>query len=407
MSRLGPGPLDGIRVVEVAVWHAGPGAGAILADLGAEVVKVESPEGDPERTALGSYVLRSAAIDGEGWSLMFDVSNRGKKSISLDLTSDLGGQALRRLVAGADVFLTNLRPSTKQSLMIDWPSLSKVNPRLVHVNVTGFGSLGERADHGAFDTLGQAASGMMWIMAGDSPVPLPAVTVDQMTASMAAHATTIALLARERQGIAQDVHVSLYGSALSAWHSWIAATSALGALPSLTYDRRRKPPLLSIYRCADDRWIVGTNPGMRQWAQFCALIGRADLTEPVPDLADDSALDVLYAELDPVLETRTAEEWTTSFVAHGLRFAPINTFEDVLKDPQALENGYLQDVDHAVLGRVRLPGFPILFGAQDAGFRGAAPRLGEHNDETLPALGFTDAEITRMTTARRRRDHDG
>jgi crotonobetainyl-CoA:carnitine CoA-transferase CaiB-like acyl-CoA transferase len=395
------GPLDGIRVIEVGVWHAGPGAGAILGDLGAEVIKIESPGGDPARYQLGSTVLRTQDVDTDDWNVMFDLTNHSKKSLSLDVASDAGRDVVRQLVAVSDVFITNLRPPTKRKLGIDYETLAPVNPELIHVNVTGFGSSGERADHGAFDTLGQAASGMMWAMAGDSPVPLPGLTVDHLTATMAANAAITALFGRLRGGGGTDVHVSLYGAGTWLFHGWLVATAALGRLPDLRYDRKRKSPMLSVFECADGKWIVGTNPGTKPWPAFCEAVGRPDLIGDGLDLSDLDGLERIYDGLAPVFRTRTAAEWTNDvFVPKGIMFSPVQTFQDVLGDPQAFANDYVVPIDHPVLGEIAMPSFPISFGKYDVKRRGnAAPRLGEHNEEILGELGLSQADIDVLQSA--------
>lgn len=389
------GPLDGIRVVEVGVWHGGPGAGAILGDLGAEVIKIEPPGGDPERTVLGSTVLRTQDVDDDDWNVLFDISNHSKKSLCIDVASDDGREVVRRLVATSDVFITNLRPPTKRKLGVDYDTLAVVNPELIHVNVTGFGSSGERADHGAFDTLGQAASGMMWAMAGESPVPLPGLTVDHITATMAANAAITALFGRMRGGGGTDVHVSLYGAGTWLLHGWLVSTAALGRLPDLRYDRKRKSPMLSVFECADGRWIVGTNPGTKPWPKFCEAVDRPDLIGEGLDLADLDALEKIYDELAPVFRTKTAAEWTDDvFVPQGILFSPVHTFDDVLRDPQALANDYVVPIDHPFLGEIAMPSFPVRFGKYDVKRRpNAAPRLGEHNEEILHELGLAPAEL--------------
>ena len=390
-------PLAGITVVEVGVWHAGPGAGAILGDLGADVIKIETIDGDPERGEGGTLTLRSQEIDSPGWSLLFELSNRNKRAISLDLTTDRGQQILRTLVEGADVFLTNLRPGAKRKLGIEYDRLSAVNPRLVHVNVSGFGPRGPLAEEGAFDTIGQALAGMFYVTGHDVPQPLPVVVVDQLTAQTAAHAAIAALLARERSGgEGQDVHVSLYGAGALLWSAQLLAAAALQSDPVVTYDRIQKTPLLSIYRCKDEHWIVGTNPGRAAWRTFAEAIGAADLGETPWDVDDRASQEALYARIDPLMLERPAAEWVAFLRSRGLLFAPVQDFRQVLGDEQARVNGYVVEHDHPRLGRIALPGSPFSLGKQLTTRWKAAPELGADTDAILRNLGYDGAEIAVM-----------
>lgn len=394
-------PLEGITVVEVGVWHAGPGAGAILGDLGAEVIKVESIEGDPERGEGGTLTLKSQAIDTPGWSLMFELSNRNKRAIALDLTSEQGKQVLRLLVERADVFLTNLRPGAKRKLGIDYETLAEVNPSLVHVNVSGFGSEGPLAQEGAFDTLGQALAGMFYVTGHEVPQPLPVVVVDQLTAQTAAQAAVTALLARERNGgEGQDVHVSLYGSGALLWSAQLLWQAALDTKPIVTYDRIQKTPLLSVYRCKDDRWIVGTNPGRGLWPTFAEAVGAPELGARPWDVEDRASQEQLYAAIDPLMLERTAGEWVAYLRSKKLLFAPVQDFAQVLEDEQARANGYIVEYDHPRLGTIALPGSPFAFGKQLTSQWTPAPEHGADTDAILHTLGYDGEEITALRELR-------
>lgn len=397
------GPLAGVRVVEVAVWHAGPGAGAILADLGADVIKVETIEGDPERFfAAFAPMTDTRGLDKPDWTVMFDLSNRGKRAISLDLKQPDGVEVLHRLVEKADVFVSNLRTPTKKSIGIDYETLRKVNERIVHINVTGFGAEGPLADAGAFDNVGQAMSGMMFTASTREPQPLQVMVMDQLAAIAASHAAVTALLARELHGHGQEVNTSLYGAGTWLMYGNLGFTGARGEA-ELGGDRTERTPLRNLYRCGDGEWIMGTNhPEQKHWPTLCTTLGLDALVDD-PRFATvetrHAALPELYHHLDAAFATRSREEWLKVLTDAGLFFAPIKTFADVLDDEQALANGYVADQDHPILGRVRQPGFPMRFSRHTVGARGAAPRLAEHSREILEELGYGVGEIQHLTNA--------
>lgn len=398
------GPLDGVRVVEVGVWHAGPAVGAILADLGADVVKVESLQGDPERFfAAFSPMTDTRDIDSPEWTVMFELSNRGKKGISLDLRSPRGQEVLTRLVAGADIFVTNLRGPTRRTLGIDYETLSAINPRIIHVNVTGFGSEGPLADAGAFDNVGQAMSGMMFTSGSGQPQPLNVMVMDQLTAIVGSHAAITALASRELHGDGQEVHTSLYGAGTWLMYGNLGFTGARGHEVSLDADRTRRSPLRNFYRCADGKWVMGTNhPEQKYWADFCRAMQLDELVEDsrFSDLdARTANLSSLYPILDGAFRTKDRDHWLTALRSAGLNFAPVNGFADVLDDEQAIDNGYVATVDHRQMGKVRQPAYPIRFGAFDAGPNRPAPLIGEHTREVLSAVGYAEAEINDLVSA--------
>jgi len=390
-------PLAGIKVVEVGVWHAGPGANVVLADLGADVIKVESLRGDPERHTGKFGNMDTESLDSGDWTLIFEISNRNKQSVQLDIGSDEGRQILHKLVADADVFLTNLRRDTVQKLGIDYESLSAINPRLVYARTTGFGPSGPMAGQGAYDTLGQAYSGMLFLAGSDEPTPLSVLVLDQMAAIATSHGIITALLSRSMTGVGQDVHVSLYSSAIWLNYANLMTTSALGKEIDLSWNRKHHGVLRSMFRCADGVWLAGTHhPEDPYWQRFCAAIDRPDLAED-PQLATRvlraEHLPKLYDLLDAVFATRSSEEWLRVLGAGGLLFAPVRRFEDVLHDPQAEANEYIVDVNHPRLGALRVPGYPVTFGKDRVAAYRPAPSLGEHTDTVLASLGLDDEAI--------------
>ena len=397
------GPLAGVRVVECGVWHAGPGASAIMADLGAEVIKIESMDGDPERYHGSFGPMALGIADRANWNLLFEMSNRNKRAMCLNVTTFEGKQILHQLVSEADIFLTNLRTSTKPKLGIDYETLKGVNPRLVHLNISGFGPEGPFADAGGFDPMGQAISGMMFLSGKPEPSVLQVIVLDQLAAITASHAAITALYARERNGEGQEVHVSLYGSALWLMHANVLQSSIRGVNLDVSWERLNNPFSRTTFECGDGKWIMGTNhPEEKYWARFCEAV-------ELPELATDPRFDTkekriavnaeLIAMFDAQFKMRPRAEWLEIMREKNVLFAPINTTQDVVNDEQALVNGYLTDYDHPYLGQVRIPGYPARFSSYEAGPRTPAPDLGQDTDDILTELGLSAAEIEVLRSA--------
>ncbi len=395
-----PRPLEGVRIVECGIWHAGPGGSAILADLGAEVIKVESLDGDPVRVhgrRLGTVMLNG--FDKEDWSILYEISNRSKRGICVDLSSDEGRQILARLVQTADIFMTNYKRSTIPKLGVDYETLARINPRLIHIAVSGYGPSGPMADLGGFDPLGQAISGMVFITGSDEPVVLQAIILDQITAIAASHAMLTALYVRERRGYGQSLHVSLYGSAIWMMYANILNTSVMGKSFSLAWNRAVTPPMRNCYKCSDGKWVMGTShPEYKYWPIYCDVIGlRSFATDPRFATQEARAANIreLIAAIDKVMLTRPSREWLDLFQARGLLFVPVQSFSEVISDPHARENGYIVDVDHPTMGRVAFPGYPVHFSANSTRLA-PAPERGEHTADVLAEIGYAADEISRL-----------
>lgn len=381
------GPLHGIRVVEVGVWHAGPGAGAILGDLGAEVIKVEGPEGDPERKHGSFGPMDKPKIQMDNWTTIFEFSNRNKLGVELDVGTPEGHTDLLRLVETADIFICNLRASTRTKLGLDYAAISAVNSRIIYLGVSGFGDRGPMTNIGGFDPMGQAISGMMFLSGSEEPSLLQMIVLDQLTAITASHGAITALLARERDGHGQEVHTSLYGAAIWLTHMNMLAASIMQGKVDNSWDRTRNPPLRTTYKAGDGKWFMGTNhPEEKYWDTFCHAIGRSDLLSDPRFLTKEERSNrnaELISLLDEVFLTKSRDEWVSILTAAGTLFAPVNNIDDVLVDEQALANNYMVDFAHRALGTIRIPGYPIRFSAHDAGTWREAPEQGEHTAQFI------------------------
>jgi crotonobetainyl-CoA:carnitine CoA-transferase CaiB-like acyl-CoA transferase len=391
-------PLEGIRIVEYGVFHAGPGGNAILGDLGAEVIKIENEAGDPERywTTVAGFDL---ALNNQE-SIIFEASNRNKKGICLDIKKKKGRKIFERLIRGADVFLTNLRMSTKTKLRIDYETLCGINPNIIYAGVSGYGPNGSLNDLGAFDPLGQARSGLMFVTGTSEPAMIHLGILDQAAAITVSHSILAALLFRERKGIGQEVHISLYGTALWLQYINLLAASVLSINPCIPAGRTHHSPLRNRFLCRDGKWILGTHhPEEKYWATFCEATGKEEHLNNTK-YTSESGGPANFVELneifDQVFAARTRDEWMEIFQPRGLMFCPILRIQEVPNDEQALDNGYLVPFDHPVQGAVTIPGYPVHFSACDAGTRTAAPRLGEHTDSILKQLGYSGQDIKKF-----------
>ncbi|MBW1950267.1 MAG: CoA transferase [Deltaproteobacteria bacterium] len=390
------GLLEGIRVLEYGVFHAGPGASAILGDLGAEVIKIEAGMGDPER-----YWVRVGNLDfslPNGDNVIFHASNRNKRGIYLDIEKPEGRAVFHRLVEESD--LTNLRKSTKKKMGLDYETISRINPRIIHANVSGFGPEGPMSDMGAFDPLGLARSGLMFVTGNDDPVMMHVGILDQATAITASHAVLAALLAREREGKGREVHVSLYSAGQWLMYPNLMLSNLLGVDPNVRSDRMEHSPLRNLFRCKDGKWIIGTHhPEDRYWPAFCEATGQEDLLSD-PRYADEEARAAHCAELvahfDRVFATKTRDEWMEIFLARGLMFCSVQHVSEIRDDPQARANGYVEELEDPVLGRVTVPGYPARFSAARVGTRALAPSMGRDTHAVLAEIGYSDEEIENL-----------
>jgi crotonobetainyl-CoA:carnitine CoA-transferase CaiB-like acyl-CoA transferase len=398
------GPLEGIKVVEWAVWHNGPAAGYMLGDLGADVVKIEDPvRGDSFRGAAALWG-ESTQLPG-GRVLGFETANRSKRGITLDLKQEKGLQVLYRMVEQADVFLTNFSGTLARRLKVDFETLSKHNPRLVYARAHGYGSLGPWGDRRAFDPIAQALSGAMW-SAGDrdfkEPIQLMPGLFDQLGATMLAYGVMAAIISRDRQGVGQEIETSLLGSAIHQQAINVNAALIQGR-PRARHSRKRaRQPLSNMYQCGDGKWLMLAEPQSdRFWGQLCGVMGLAEI-EKDPRFETALKRRESYAELIEILNhafaARTRDEWLDTFNRAGCEFAyaPIMDLAETLISDQVIENQYVAEMDHPDLGKARTVGFPVRFSRTPAQIKGAAPQFGQHTEEVLQEMGYSWDDIAEM-----------
>jgi crotonobetainyl-CoA:carnitine CoA-transferase CaiB-like acyl-CoA transferase len=388
--------LKGVRVVEVAQWWFVPAAGGILADWGADVIKVEHPvSGDPQRGLVTSGLIPAGSVN-----FMVEQPNRGKRSIGIDIGRPKGLEVLYRLVRDADVFLTNFLPGARKRLRIDVEDIRKVNPKAIYVRGHGQGAKGPDADRGGYD----AAS--FWCRGGianaitpqgaSTPVMQRAAFGDSIGGMTVAGGISAALYHREKTGEATVVDVSLLGTAM-----WVLAPDIMmsklvtGEFPK--FDRTSAPnPIVNSYKTKDDRWVfLNMLQPDRFWPDLCRCIGRPDL------VADERFKDGIsrfqnrgacVAELDAVFATKTLAEWKEALAKAEGVWAPMQSAAELYEDPAAIENGYLPEITTDDGTSFQVVAAPVQFGEVSPELR-PAPAHAQHTEEVLLALGMSWEEI--------------
>lgn len=384
------GPMEGIKVVELGVWVAGPATGGILADWGADVVKIEPPSGDP-----GRMFGRMLGLDIDV-SPPFEMDNRSKRSIVLDLTTEDGRAIALELISGADVFVTNVRPGALRRLGLDFESIAPDHPRLVYGLITGYGETGPDADRAAYDVAAfwsRAGVAHLLTRPGDTPPFQRGGMGDHSAGMTLAAAICAALVARDRTGSGQLVSTSLYRQGAYTV-SFDLNTYLMTGQPIAVGQRETMGnPCMNNYTAGDGRrfWIVGLE-AERHWPPLCRAVRRADwLTDPRFSSARSRAVNgvELIAELDQIFATKSLDEWAEIFATEPDFFwSPVNTIEDVVADEQFHAAGGMVDVPDTQAGKgaVAMVATPADFHGTPWAPRACAPELGAHTDEILAEL---------------------
>jgi crotonobetainyl-CoA:carnitine CoA-transferase CaiB-like acyl-CoA transferase len=392
----GPPPLSGVRVVEVGNYMAAPFCCLQLADLGADVVKVEDPAG-------GDMVRRTGPfLDGE--SSNFVRLNRNKRSLALDLKAPEGAEVFRRLAAAADVLVENLRPGTMDELGLGYESLAAQNPGLVYVSASGWGQTGPYAGLAGLDIVAQGMSGLMSITGepGGDPVKVGVPICDLVCALYGALAAVSALRARERDGRGQRIDVSLFesGVSLAVWEA--GRYFATGEVPRPLGSAHQASAPYQAIRAADG-WLTVGAATPRGWEYLCRVLGLERLLDD-PRFTDNPSRHAHREELMPLLEevtvTRPVEHWLAALREAGVACGPIQDYGQVFADPHLQARSFFWDAPHSSLGAVRQLGSPMGFGETPARREAAGPRLGEHSAEVLEELGLSAEEIAALAGRR-------
>ena len=396
-----PGPLTGIRVVELAVWIAGPAAALVLADWGADVIKVEPLDGDPNRSF--KYLFGGDPDTNP----VFELDNRGKRGIAVDIRSDAGAEIMSRLLDDADVFVTNLRPGALQRAGLDAHTVMARHPRLIYGHITGYGTNGPDADRAAYDLAA------FWSRTGiadtlktpDGQVPVQRGGMgDHATGMTLAGGIAAALYQRERTGRGDLVTTSLLRQGVYMLGFDLNVALDWGRVAPRV-DRRRAPnPMANNYACGDGRtlWLVGVASD-RHWPPLARAMGHPEWLDDerfATDRARFKNREELIALLDATFATRTLDEWADAFADEpDVFWAPVNSIEDVLADPQIRPSGAVVDVPERDTGSREMVATPINFGDAPPQPRRVSPDIGEHSREVLASVGYDEATLDALIAA--------
>ena len=390
-----PGPLEGVRVLDLTWVLAGPFASMILCDLGADVIKVERPPiGDVAR-------MTAPIVNGE--SCYFLSVNRGKRSMAIDLKNQAGRDLFLRLVERADVVMENFTPDTMDALGLGYDALSKRNPRLIYAATSGFGQTGPDRLRPALDIIAQGMGGIMSITGepGGPPVRPGASLGDIAAGLFTAIGVLAALHERERSGRGQMIDVAMLDCQIAILENAFARYFATGEVPGPIGTRHPVATPFQAFPTRDGYMVLALSWGVEnQWELFCVTIG-------LPELIDDPRFDTgplrteHHAELEPLLNEaltkKTTVEWVQEFDAIGLPCGPLNNVAEAAALPQVKAREMLVEVEHPRVGRFPLPNTPVKLSRTPGGVRGPSPLLGQDADEVLrELLGLDDAEIGRL-----------
>ena len=383
--------LEGLRVLDVTQVMAGPFCAMVLADLGADVIKIEPPAGDSTRQMPGAVGADSPS---------FNAVNRGKRSVVVNLKSDDGRAVFMRLARSTDILIENYRPGVMTALGLGYDALAGTNPRLIYASISGYGQTGPQRGKGGFDLIAQGVSGIMSITGepGGPPVKSGVPLTDLGAGLFALVGILAAIEHRHRSGIGQYVDTSLVdaGVALSVWEA-TEYFSGIGIPTALGSAHRMNAPYQAI-RCADGYITLGA-ANERLFRRLCDVLGHADWIDQ-PEFADNASRvrnrEALAERIESITSQQPRSHWLAVLEASDIPCGPINNYAQVFADPQVVARGMVVETEHPRLGRLKTLGTPIKLSATPADVSRRAPLLGEHTGEVLAEAGFSESEIAAL-----------
>jgi crotonobetainyl-CoA:carnitine CoA-transferase CaiB-like acyl-CoA transferase len=382
-------PLQGVRVLDIASILAGPYGATMLADMGADVIKIEPPRGDECR-----YFQPRTGMD----SAMYVSLNRNKRGLVLDLAQPAGLEAYVRLLKTADIVVENLRPAAKTRLGIDYEASRAHQPKIIYISVSTFGQTGPYAHRPGIDPVAQAISGFMAVTGerGGEPLKAGPAVADATCAMLVAYAAMLGLWVRERQGIGQQIEVCLLDGLIHLQAPYVGRYLLFDEIVPRVGNSSVDYAPYGSFRCRDGRLIQIAVFNQKFWLNFCRALAHDELTHDPRFSTNDGRLAhrvELEAMVQRILLELDASDWLRRLEAADVIAGPVYTYRETFQDPQVLHNQMLAEVEHAALGRIKVHGLPVKLTQTPGEVRQAAPTLGQHSEAILREVGYAIEEI--------------